>query len=107
MAKVQVLDYLTDCLTESLAQAAAEGAHSTGASIKLKRVPDDIAKIGHFNPEQTVGLWVQRTLHGKVGGAFTPSPTQHGGQVVTLFSCITSLLHFCRVMMGRSCCCWV
>ena len=39
-------------------------------------------------------------LHGKVGGAFTSSATQHGGQETTLFSIITNLLHFGMVVVG-------
>jgi hypothetical protein len=36
---------------------------------------------------------------GKVGGAFTSSATQHGGQETTLFSIITNLLHFGMVVV--------
>jgi NAD(P)H dehydrogenase (quinone) len=39
-------------------------------------------------------------LVGKVGGAFTSTGTQHGGQEVTLFSVITNLLHFGMVIVG-------
>ena len=39
-------------------------------------------------------------LNGKVGGAFTSSATQHGGQETTLFSIITNLLHFGFVVVG-------
>ena len=35
-----------------------------------------------------------------VGGAFTSSATQHGGQETTLFSIITNLLHFGMVVVG-------
>jgi len=38
--------------------------------------------------------------HGKVGGAFTSSGTQHGGQETTLFSIITNLLHFGMTIVG-------
>ncbi len=46
------------------------------------------------------GLWARGALHGKVGGAFTSTATQHGGQEVTLFSIITNLLHFGMVIVG-------
>jgi NAD(P)H dehydrogenase (quinone) len=46
------------------------------------------------------GLWMKGALHGKVGGAFTSSATQHGGQETTLFSIITNLLHFGMVIVG-------
>ena len=39
-------------------------------------------------------------LHGKVGGAFTATATQHGGQETTLFSIITNLLHFGMTIVG-------
>jgi NAD(P)H dehydrogenase (quinone) len=39
-------------------------------------------------------------LHGKVGGAFTSSATQHGGNAMTLFSIIANLLHFGLVIVG-------
>jgi NAD(P)H dehydrogenase (quinone) len=39
-------------------------------------------------------------LNGKVGGAFTATATQHGGQEVTLFSIITNLPHFGMTIVG-------
>ena len=50
--------------------------------------------------DQAGGLWAKGALNGKVGGAFTSSATQHGGQEVTLFSIITNLLHFGMVIVG-------
>src|SRR6202008_4221750 len=50
--------------------------------------------------DQAGGLWMRGALHGKVGGAFTSTATQHGGQETTLFSMITNLLHFGMVMVG-------
>lgn len=46
------------------------------------------------------GLWFQGKLNGKVGGAFTSTATQHGGQETTLFSIITNLLHFGLTVVG-------
>lgn len=46
------------------------------------------------------GLWAKGALNGKVGGAFTSTATQHGGQEVTLFSILTNLLHFGMVIVG-------
>src|SRR6266850_1733342 len=46
------------------------------------------------------GLWMKGALHGKVGGAFTSTATQHGGQETTLFSIITNLLHFGMTVVG-------
>ena len=50
--------------------------------------------------DQAGGLWARGALHGKVGGAFAASATQHGGQETTLFSIITNLLHFGMVVVG-------
>jgi NAD(P)H dehydrogenase (quinone) len=50
--------------------------------------------------DQAGGLWAKGALHGKVGGAFTSTATQHGGQETTLFSVITNLLHFGMVIVG-------
>lgn len=40
--------------------------------------------------DQTGGLWARGALTGKVGGAFTSTATQHGGQETTLSACTTS-----------------
>jgi NAD(P)H dehydrogenase (quinone) len=50
--------------------------------------------------DQAGGLWMRGALNGKVGGAFTSTATQHGGQEVTLFSIITNLLHFGMIVVG-------
>lgn len=50
--------------------------------------------------DQAGGLWLKGALHGKVGGAFTSTATQHGGNEATLFSIITNLLHFGMVIVG-------
>jgi NAD(P)H dehydrogenase (quinone) len=50
--------------------------------------------------DQAGGLWMRGAFNGKVGGAFTSTGTQHGGQETTLFSIITNLLHFGMVIVG-------
>jgi NAD(P)H dehydrogenase (quinone) len=50
--------------------------------------------------DQAGGLWARGALNGKVGGAFTSTATQHGGQETTLFSIIANLLHFGLVVVG-------
>src|ERR1700687_3886511 len=50
--------------------------------------------------DQAGGLWMKGALHGKVGGAFSSTATQHGGQETTLFSIITNLLHFGMTIVG-------
>ena len=50
--------------------------------------------------DQCGSLWASGALNGKVGGAFTSTNTQHGGQEATLFSILTNLLHFGLVTVG-------
>jgi NAD(P)H dehydrogenase (quinone) len=50
--------------------------------------------------DQTGSLWATNALVGKVGGAFTSTATQHGGQEATLLSIITNLLHLGMVVVG-------
>ena len=50
--------------------------------------------------DQAGGLWATGALNGKVGGAFSSTASQHGGQETTLFSIITNLLHFGMVIVG-------
>jgi len=141
MAKVLVLYYSSYGHIETMANAIAAGARSTGATVDVKRVPEtaplEIAKAAHFKLDQTApvaaiedlgnydaiivgtptrfgrmssqmasfldqagGLWMRGALNGKVGGAFTSTASQHGGQEVTLFSIITNLLHFGMTIIG-------
>lgn len=141
MAKVLVLYYSSYGHIETMAYAVAEGARATGATVDVKRVPEnaplDIAKAAHFKLDQPApiaaiddlvnydaiivgcptrfgrmpsamanfldqagGLWARGALHGKVGGAFSSTATQHGGQETTLFSVITNLLHFGMIIVG-------
>ncbi|PUE10423.1 NAD(P)H:quinone oxidoreductase [Limnohabitans sp. T6-20] len=67
-----------------------------GAPTRFGRMPSQMASF----LDQAGGLWARGALHGKVGGAFTSTATQHGGQEVTLFSIITNLLHFGMVIVG-------
>ncbi len=141
MSKVLVLYYSSYGHIETMAQAVAEGARSSGAKVDVKRVPEtapqEVAKAAHFkldqaSPVATIddvanydaiivgcptrfgrmpsqmasfldqagGLWMRGALNGKVGGAFTSTATQHGGQEATLFSIITNLLHFGMTIVG-------
>ena len=67
-----------------------------GAPTRFGRMPSQMASF----LDQAGGLWARGALHGKVGGAFTSTATQHGGQEVTLFSIITNLMHFGMVIVG-------
>lgn len=50
--------------------------------------------------DQAGGLWMRGALVGKVGSVMSSTATQHGGQEMTLFSGITTLLHFGMVIVG-------
>ena len=141
MSKVLVLYYSSYGHIETMAEAVAEGARSTGATVDIKRIPEtvpqEVAEAAHFKLDQKApvaviaeladydaiivgtptrfgriasqtaafldqagGLWMKGALVGKVGGAFTSTRTQHGGQEVSLFSVITNLLHFGMVIVG-------
>ena len=67
-----------------------------GAPTRFGRMPSQMAAF----LDQAGGLWARGALNGKVGGAFTSTATQHGGQEVTLFSIITNLLHFGMTVVG-------
>jgi NAD(P)H dehydrogenase (quinone) len=67
-----------------------------GAGTRFGRLSSQMANF----LDQAGGLWARGALHGKVGGAFTSTGTQHGGQEMTLFSIITNLLHFGMVIVG-------
>jgi NAD(P)H dehydrogenase (quinone) len=75
---------------------AAYDAIIIGAGTRFGRLS---AQMANFL-DQAGGLWARGALHGKVGGAFTSTATQHGGQETTLFSIITNLLHFGMVVVG-------
>jgi NAD(P)H dehydrogenase (quinone) len=67
-----------------------------GAPTRFGRMPSQMAAF----LDQAGGLWARGALNGKVGGAFTSTASQHGGQEVTLFSIITNLLHFGMTIVG-------
>src|SRR6267142_958965 len=67
-----------------------------GTGTRFGRISSQMASF----LDQAGGLWMRGALHGKVGGAFTSTATQHGGQEMTLFSIITNLLHFGMTIVG-------
>lgn len=67
-----------------------------GAPTRYGRLPSQMAAF----LDQTGGLWARGALNGKIGGAFTSTATQHGGQETTLFSLITNMLHLGMTIIG-------
>ena len=80
----------------TVAELEGYDAIIVGAPTRYGRMPSQLAAF----LDQTGGLWARGALNGKVGGAFTSTATQHGGQETTLFSIITNLLHFGMVIVG-------
>jgi NAD(P)H dehydrogenase (quinone) len=75
---------------------AAYDAIIVGAGTRFGRISSQMANF----LDQAGGLWARGALNGKVGGAFTSTATQHGGQEATLFSIITNLMHFGMMIVG-------
>ena len=142
MSKILVLYYSSYGHLAKMADAVAEGARSTGATVDVRRVPEtapfevaqaagfvavhshpvleDVNELANYDGilvgsptrfgrmssqmasfwDRAGGVWYQGLLNGKVGGAFTSTATQHGGQETTLFSIITNLLHFGLTVVG-------
>jgi NAD(P)H dehydrogenase (quinone) len=67
-----------------------------GTGTRFGRISSQMASF----LDRAGALWARGALHGKVGGAFASSATQHGGQETTLFSLITNLLHFGMIIVG-------
>ncbi|MFW2851409.1 NAD(P)H:quinone oxidoreductase [Sphingomonas sp. TX0543] len=67
-----------------------------GAPTRFGRMSSQMAAFW----DTTGGVWMRGALVGKVGGAFTSTASQHGGQETTLFSIITNLLHQGMTIVG-------
>ena len=52
--------------------------------------------------DQAGGLWARGALHGKVGGAFTSTGTQHGGQETTLMTIYNMMYHWGAIIVPPS-----
>ncbi len=77
-------------------QLANYDAIIIGTGTRFGRISSQMASF----LDQAGGLWMKGALHGKVGGAFASTGTQHGGQEMTLFSVIANLLHFGMTVVG-------
>jgi NAD(P)H dehydrogenase (quinone) len=82
--------------TATVEQLADYDAIIVGTPTRFGRMSSQMASF----LDQAGGLWMRGALHGKVGGAFTSTATQHGGQEITLFGVIANLLHFGMIVVG-------
>ena len=80
----------------TVAELADYDAIIVGTPTRFGRISSQMAAF----LDQAGGLWMSGAFNGKVGGAFTSSASQHGGQETTLFSIITNLLHFGMTIVG-------
>jgi NAD(P)H dehydrogenase (quinone) len=98
-AVVAAAHFKTDSAHEVLTdvnELANYDAIVVGAPTRFGRMPSQMAAF----LDTAGGLWFTGALNGKVGGAFTSTASQHGGQETTLFSIITNLLHFGMTIVG-------
>ena len=98
-AVIEAAHFKTDtahALIESPDALADYDAIIVGAPTRFGRMPSQMASFW----DTTGGLWFGGKLIGKVGGAFTSTASQHGGQESTLFSIITNLLHHGMTIVG-------
>ncbi|MBX9797324.1 NAD(P)H:quinone oxidoreductase [Sphingomonas sp.] len=98
-AVVTAAHFKTDSAHEVISgpDALAEyDAIIVGAPTRYGRMASQMAAF----LDTTGGLWMRGALNGKVGGAFTSTATQHGGQETTLFSIITNLMHLGLTIVG-------
>jgi NAD(P)H dehydrogenase (quinone) len=79
-----------------VAELANYDAIVVGAPTRFGRMPSQMAAF----LDQAGGLWASGALNGKVGGAFTSTASQHGGNETTLFSIITNLFHLGLMVVG-------
>ncbi len=80
----------------AVADLANYDAIIVGVGTRFGRMASQMANF----LDQAGGLWATGALNGKVGGAFTSTASQHGGNETTLFSIITNLMHFGMVIVG-------
>ncbi len=85
-----------DAPVATVAELADYDAIIVGTGTRFGRMSSQMAAF----LDQAGGLWARGALNGKIGGAFTSTASQHGGQETTLFSIITNLLHFGMTIVG-------
>lgn len=98
-AVVEAAHFKTDSAHPVIAGAEAMADYDAiviGAPTRFGRMPSQLAAF----LDTAGGLWFRGALNGKVGGAFTSTASQHGGQETTLFSIITNMLHFGMTIVG-------
>jgi NAD(P)H dehydrogenase (quinone) len=87
MAKILVLYYSSWGHIEQMAEAAAEGARSAGASVDIKRVPElvppDVAKAAHYKLDQKAPIANPEDL-ANYDGVIFGTPTRFGNMAAQM-----------------------
>ena len=96
IAKAMYFKVEQDAPIAKIEDLADYDAIIVGTPTRFGRISSQMASFH----DQAGGLWMRGALNGKVGGAFTSTASQHGGQETTLFSVITNLLHFGMTIVG-------
>ncbi|MBT9471202.1 MAG: NAD(P)H:quinone oxidoreductase [Pseudomonadota bacterium] len=96
LAKASHYKMNQDAPIATVADLANYDAIILGVGTRYGRMASQMAAFW----DQTGGLWAKGALVGKVGGVFTSTATQHGGQETTIMSTITQLLHHGMVIVG-------
>lgn len=115
-AEVQVLqvpNLLSDDIIAKMGATEARKAFAHVPIAEVKNLPDaDVILFGSGTRygsaaaslqaffDATGGLWGKGALVGKVGGVFTSTGSQHGGQETTLISMQTFLFHQGMAVVG-------
>ncbi len=81
---------------EDVNELASYDGIIVGAPTRFGRMASQMASFW----DRAGGVWFQGQLNGKVGGAFTSTATQHGGQESTILGFIPTLLHHGLVVVG-------
>ncbi len=110
---LQVKELLSDDILEKMGALEAKKAFAHIPVAKVEALEDADALIfgcgtrfGSASAslqaffDATGGLWAKGGLVGKVGGVFTSTGTQHGGQETTLINMQTFLFHQGLVVVG-------
>jgi|SRR5947209_4886393 len=109
----QVAETLPQAVLEKMGAAEAKKAFAHVPIADAKRLPEaDVLLFGTGTRygsataqmqtffDSTGQLWMAGALVGKVGGVFTSTASQHGGQETTLISMQTFLFHQGMVVVG-------
>jgi NAD(P)H dehydrogenase (quinone) len=108
-----IIKRVPELVPEDVAKSSGFKVHQKAPIATIEELPDYDAiiigvptRFGNMAAQmknfldQAGGLWAQGKLNGKVGGVFTSTATQHGGQESTILSTHIVLLHLGFILVG-------